>query len=196
MKELKVKITFLQELLGTQTGDKDVYKNFIGSKAPDAATLAEEVANVGVDDVVEKGKTFFPRVDGTPIIYDYQIKGFFKEACKALNKISGTESSDIKAYKQDIDLRIFIKDRINVLKDFDEVREFQRPIRCSTPQGERISLAISEMLPIGTTCEFTIVCLEDKRIKAVKEWLDYGAFHGFLQFRNGGFGKFKWEEVK
>lgn len=36
MKELKVKIEFLQELLGTQTGDKEVYKNFIGSKAPDA----------------------------------------------------------------------------------------------------------------------------------------------------------------
>lgn len=196
MKELKVKIEFLQELLGTQTGDKEVYKNFIGSKAPDAKTLEEEIANVGQDEVIEKGKTFFPRVDGNPVIYDYQIRGFFKEACKALSKISGTKSSGIKAYKQQIDLRIFVKDRNNFLKNFDEVTDFQRPIRCSTMQGERISLAISEMLPIGTTCEFTVQCLDDKDIELVKEWLDYGQFHGFLQFRNGGFGKFKWEEVK
>lgn len=196
MKELKVKIEFLQELLGTQTGDKEVYKNFIGSKAPDAKTLEEEIANVGQDEVIEKGKTFFPRVDGNPVIYDYQIRGFFKEACKALAKVPGTKSSGIKAYKQQIDLRIFIKDRNNLLKNFDEVTDFQRPIRCSTMQGERISLAISEMLPIGTTCEFTVQCLVDSDIEAVKEWLDYGQFHGFLQFRNGGFGKFKWEEVK
>lgn len=196
MKELRVKITFLQELLGTQTGDKEVYKSFIGSKAPDAKSLEEEVENIGADGVIEKGKTVFPRVNGKPVLYDYQIKGFFKEACKALSKISGTESSDIKAYKQEIDLRIFVEDRCNELKNFDTITEFERPIRCSTPQGERISLAISEMLPIGTTCEFTIICLDDKRIKAVKEWLDYGKFHGFLQFRNGGFGKFSWEEVK
>lgn len=196
MKELRVKITFLQELLGTQTGDKEVYKSFIGSKAPDAKSLEEEVENIGADGVIEKGKTVFPRVNGIPVLYDYQIKGFFKEACKALNKISGTESSDIKAYKQEIDLRIFVENRCNELKNFDTITEFERPIRCSTPQGERISLAISEMLPIGTTCEFAIICLDDKRIKAVKEWLDYGKFHGFLQFRNGGFGKFSWEEVK
>ena len=195
MKELKVKITFLQELLGTQTGDKDVYKSFIGSKAPDAVKLEEEVANIGVDEVIDKGKTFFPRVNGEPIIYDYQIKGFFKEACKALSKVDGMKSKDLKAYKQQIDLRIFVKDRCNPLKNFDKVSEFQRPIRCSTPQGERISLAISEMLPIGTTCEFTVQCLMDSDVKLVEEWLDYGAFHGFLQFRNGGFGKFKWEKV-
>lgn len=196
MKELKVRITFAQELLGTQTGDKEVYRSFIGSKAPDAAKLEEEVANLGADDVVDKGKTFFPRVDGNPIIYDYQIRGFFKEACKALAKVSGTKSSGLKAYKQQIDLRIFVKDRNNFLKDFDEVREFQRPIRCQTMQGERVSLAISEMLPIGTTCEFTVQCLVDSDIELVKEWLDYGQFHGFLQFRNGGFGKFTWKEIK
>jgi hypothetical protein len=196
MKELKVKIAFTQELLGTQTGDKEVYRSFIGSKAPDAAKLEEEVANLGADDVVDKGKTFFPRVNDIPVIYDYQIRGFFKEACKALSKVTGTKSSGLKAYKQQIDLRIFVKDRNNFLKDFDEVREFQRPIRCQTMQGERVSLAISEMLPIGTTCEFTVQCLVDSDIALVKEWLDYGAFHGFLQFRNGGFGKFTWEEIK
>ena len=47
MKELKVRITFKQGILGTLTGDKDAYKNFIASKSPDASTLEDEVANLG-----------------------------------------------------------------------------------------------------------------------------------------------------
>jgi hypothetical protein len=49
-------------------------------------------------------------------------------------------------------------------------------------------------------CFLTEVCdnfeRHEEEVKLVEEWLDYGAFHGFLQFSNGGFGKFKWEEVK
>ena len=46
--ELKVKITFLENILGTQTGDKDIYRSFIGSKAPDAKSVEEEVEAVKV----------------------------------------------------------------------------------------------------------------------------------------------------
>ena len=70
MKELNVRITFKQGILGTLTGDKDVYKNFIASKSPDASTLEEEVANLGEEAVIEKGKTIFPKYEGKPFIYD------------------------------------------------------------------------------------------------------------------------------
>ena len=43
MKELKIRITILESVLGTQTGDKDIYRNFIGSKAPDSSTVEDEV---------------------------------------------------------------------------------------------------------------------------------------------------------
>ena len=196
MKELKVRIVFKNGVLGTQTGDKDVYRSFIGSKAPDASTIEEEVANLGEDEVVEKGKTFFPRQDGKPFIYDYQLKGFFKSACSAMSKVKGSKSEKMKAFKKNIDLRIFIKDRYNFIDNIREITELQRPLRANTPQGERISLAISEMINAGATCDFTIQCLVDDDIDIVKEWLDYGQFNGLLQWRNSGMGAFYWFEIK
>ena len=194
--ELKVKLTFPKGILGTQTGDKDVYRTFIGSKAPDATTVEEEVAALGIDEVVDKGKTFFPKTkEGKPFIYDYQLRGFFKSACKALSKIEGTKSSKIKAYKQHVDLRIFVKDRENIINYNGDITECQRPLRCSTMQGERVSIAISEEIPAGATTEFTIRVLDEKDLDLVREWLDYGEFNGLLQWRNSGKGSFYWEEL-
>lgn len=196
MKELRIKITFLESVLGTQTGDKEIYRNFIGSKAPDASTVEEEVAAVGQDEVVDKGKTWFPRnKEGKPFIYDYWLRGFFKSACSALRTIKDTKSSKIKAYKKKVDLGIFVKDRENIIENYNEISECQRPLRCSTMQGERISIAISEEIPAGATCEFTVQCLDDNDIELVKEWLDYGQFNGLGQWRNSGHGKFSWEEL-
>lgn len=198
MKELKVRITFLQGVLGTQTGDPEIYRNFIGSKAPDASTVEEEIACVGKEEVIEKAKTFFPRnKDDKPFIYDYQIKGFFKSACKALSKSSDAKfSKEIKAYKQEIDLRVFIKQRENVIENYDKITECQRSLRAQTMQGDRNTLAISEEIPAGATVDFTIIVLQDSTMNAVKEWLDYGRFNGLLQWRNSGKGSFTWKEVK
>ena len=196
MKELKVRITFKQGVLGTQTGDKECYRSFIGSKAPDATTLEDEVANLGADEVVEKGKTFFPRHDDKPFIYDYQLKGFFKSACSAMSKVKGSKSEKMKAFKKNIDLRIFIKDRYNFFDNVTEITELQRPLRANTPTGERVSLAISEMINAGATVDFTVVCLVDEDIDTVREWLDYGQFNGLLQWRNSGCGSFNWQELE
>ena len=85
MKKLNIKLTFTESLLGTSPADEEIYTRFIGGKAPDAATLPEEVAALGSDAVVERGTTVFPRdEDGNPVVYDYQVKGFFKDACSML----------------------------------------------------------------------------------------------------------------
>ena len=87
MKTLKVKLTFTEPILGTSPANEEVYRDFIGTKAPDAATVEDEVAALGADAVVEKGMTVFPRLDdGTPFLYDYQIKGFFKALCLSLHR--------------------------------------------------------------------------------------------------------------
>lgn len=50
--------------------------------------------------MTEKAMTIFPKLpDGTPFIYDYQIRGFFKEMCGILKKLDNTVSSKIKAHK-------------------------------------------------------------------------------------------------
>lgn len=196
MKELRVKITFIESVLGTMTGDKDVYRSFIGSKAPDASTIEEEVAAIGTEAVVEKGKTYFPRTkEGKPFIYNYQIRGFLKSACGAMSKVPNTACSKIKAYKKKIDQFIFVKDRENVIETSEPLTECQRPLRCQTMQGERVSIAISEEIAAGATCEFTIQCLLDEDVKAVEEMLSYGRFNGFLQWRNSSHGTFTYEII-
>lgn len=196
MKELKVRLTFLEEVLGTANNNPEIHSEFIASKAPDAKSTAEEVEAIGVDEVVEKSMTVFPKLeDGTPFVWDYQIKGFFKDTCSALRKVSGTESAKIKAFKKEIDGLVFINERKIPFENYGEIGECQRPLRASTAQGERIALAHSETVAAESQIEFTIVCLKDDMIKAVKEWLDYGKYRGLGQWRNSGKGKFTWEEI-
>lgn len=197
MQSIKVKIRFIEEALGTQSANPDLHREFIASKSPNAETIEDEVAAIGVDAAVEKSMTIFPKVaDGTPFIYDYQIRGFFKEACGALKKVPGTKSSKIKAHKKQIDNLIFVEPR-QILIDMKGgmMDVCQRPLRASTPQGERISLASSESIPEGSEIEFTVKCFIDEDTELVKEWLDYGVFKGISQWRNSGKGRFTYEII-
>ena len=199
MKTLEVKLTFTEEILGTSPNDEDIYRNFIGSKAPDAQTVEEEVETLGVDAVVEKGMTVFPKdEEGNPILWDYQIKGFFKDSCSMLKKASGSLSKEIKAHKKMIDGLIFCNPRMIVLEipEGKKMGVCQRPLRASTAQGERVALAMSESVPAGTTCNVEITCLTDGDEKYVREWLDYGRLRGIGQWRNASKGRFTWEEIR
>ena len=197
MKEIKAKITFTEELLGTASTDPEVHKTYIASKAPNAPKLEEEVEALGVDNIAEKSMTIFPRdKDGNPILWDYQIKGFFKDSCSALRKVTGTASSKIKAYKKEIDGLIFVFPREIKLNLNGEIGICERPLRAQTAQGERVALASSETVPAGSSAKITIRCLSDAHEKAVREWLDYGQLKGLGQWRNSGKGRFSWEEIK
>jgi len=196
MKELKIKITFTEDVLGTAPNNEQVYRDFVGSKAPDADTLEDEVAALGVDEAAEKGMTVFARMeDGTPFVYDYWIKGFFKDTCGGLRRVKGTQSEKMKAYKKIIDKLIFPAPRKIPIHVVGEVGECQRPLRAQTAQGERTSLAMSEQIPAGSWMECSIVLLNDDDEEAVREWLDYGKYSGLGQWRNSGKGRFVWEEM-
>ena len=196
MKKMKVKLTFTEGILGTSPGNEDIYREYIAGKAPDAASIEDEVAALGAAEVVEKGKTVFPRTaEGVPFIYDYQIKGFFKDTCGGLRKVGDKASSKIKAFKKEIDKLIFIEPREIPFRQYGEIGECQRPLRASTPIGERVSLAISEEIPAGAVIEFTVVLFSDDHEALVREWLDYGMYSGLGQWRNSGKGRFVWEEL-
>jgi hypothetical protein len=195
---MKVKVTFTEELLGTASGNKNIHEEFIASKAPNAASLEEEVAAIGADAVEEKTKTVFPRDDhGNPILWDYQIKGFFKDACGMLSRVEDTKSKELKAYKKVIDGLVFVTPRKIrlVLPEGGKIGDCQRPLRAQTAQGERVALANSEALPAGTTCEFEVVLLNPKLEKTVIEWLDYGKLRGFGQWRNSGKGRLVYDII-
>lgn len=206
MKTIKVKITTTEGMLGTSPFNEEIYRDFIGSKSPDAATVEEEVAALGADAVTEKGMTGFPRdEDGKPFIYDYQIKGFFKDACSMLNRVGGkdengkkkklNESSKLTAFKKIIDGMIFVSPRQIPINFTGEVQLCQRPLRAQTMQGERVALAISEEVPAGASITFDITVLDESHLPAIREWLDYGALRGLCQWRNSGKGRFTWEEL-
>ena len=196
MKKLKVKLTFLEEVLGTASNNPEIHSEFIASQAPDAPSREEEIEALGVDEVTEKAMTIFPKLeDGTPFVWDYQIKGFFKDTCSALKRVTDTRSNKLKAFKKEIDGLIFIEERKIPFMNYGEIGECQRPLRGQTAQGERIALAHSETVQAGCTIEFTIMCLKDDLINTVKEWLDYGKYRGLGQWRNSGKGKFEWEEL-
>ena len=196
MKELKVKLTFTEEVLGTAPNNKELHDDYIASKAPDAMSREEEIAAIGVGDMVEKGMTVFPRTeDGTPFIWDYQIKGFFKDACGMLRKATGSKSAKLKAYKKEIDGLVFIRERRIPFRNKGQIGECQRPLRAATPQGDRVALAHSETVQADSCIEFTVVCLKDDLMELVREWLDYGTLRGIGQWRNSGKGRFAWEEI-
>lgn len=195
MKKLTVKVTFIEELLGTASANKEIHEQFIASKAPDAKSLEEEVEAVGAEEVFEKGMTVFPRVDGRPVAWDYQWKGFLKDAVGMLRKVPGSEAAKIKAYKKEIDGLIFAQPRAIPIEFDGEVGLCQRPLRGQTAQGERVALATSESIPAGATMTFTWVFLCDQHEKLVREALDYGVMRGFGQWRNSGKGRFTWEEI-
>ena len=113
-----------------------------------------------------------------------------------MKKIPSYKSSKLKAFKKEIDGLIFVLERKIIFNRSGAVGECQRPLRASTPLGERVALAHSETVPAGSTIEFTIRCLKDDHEDLVREWLDYGVYRGIGQWRNSGKGRFTWEEVK
>lgn len=72
----------------------------------------------------------------------------------------------------------------------------ERPLRASTPQGERVSLAKSETVPEGSTLEFDVTCLDPALEACVLECLDYGRLRGLSQWRNSGKGRFTYEVLE
>ena len=195
MKEIKVKVTTTDEILGTASANPEIHREFIAGNAPDAPSMEEEVAAIGAEGVFEKGMTVFPRVDGKPIAWDYQWKGFFKDACGMLRKVPGSECSKIKAYKKEIDGLVFIEPRAIPIVFDGEIGICQRPLRGQTAQGERIALASSESIPAGATMEFNIKCLCDSHMPAIIEMLNYGVLRGFGQWRNSGKGRFTYQVI-
>lgn len=203
MKKIKVRVTLTEEMLG-MSASPEIHEQYIASKAPDAASTAEEVEALGVEEVVENKRTIFPRENNVPILWDYQIKGAFKDSCGMLRRVAGTHSAKLTSFKKVIDGMIFVGPRkipLNIGEG--KTGNCQRPLRADTAQGPRVALADSETVPVGTTFEFEVTLMEPPKKKGkptleelLIEWLDYGIYRGFGQWRNSGKGKFTYEIIQ
>ena len=201
MKTKKIKVTLLDEMLGMSAANPDIYREFIASKAPSPGDAEEEIEALSVDDLIEKSMTIFPKSkDGQPFLWDYQFRGFLKNALKAQVEFSAiTLGGKVKIskwnYKRFVDNHIFVYPRKIPLKmpTDSKIDTCSRPLRAETMRGERVALAHSESVPTATTFEVEIR-YHEKLDKLMVELLDYGQHNGIGQWHNSGKGRFKWEQ--
>ncbi len=202
---MEIELTFTEPLLGTLAGDPEVATEFILSKHPEGAQT-DELGTL--EDAKEKASTLFSRnSDGCPILWDYQIKGFFKQACLAMIMSEFYTKEQLKKfrlteymYKRTIDLMVFVTPRRLVLDlpkgcDPNHLDFIERPLRGQTMRGERISLARSEVCPAGTRIKLVVETENPKLKQFVEQWLDYGTKSGIGQWRNSGMGRFEWKDL-
>lgn len=191
-----VELTYTDKLLGTLAGDPEIATEHILNKHPNGKPAQDEVESLETAaETLVKGSTVFHKMDdGTPLLYDYMIKGFFKDAASMLNRAL-PKDKQLKAHKKIIDGLIFPKPRQIKINLSGGITICERPLRGQTAQGERIALVRSEAAPAGSTIRFEIHCLDEKLFKAIRSWLDYGEFRGMGQWRNSGKGRFTWREI-
>jgi hypothetical protein len=198
-----VKLTFTEPILGTAPQNPEIYEDFIASRAAangyvnngDAENVDDELDTV--PEMIEKGTTGFHRENDKPILYNYSVKGFIKDAWSMLARDKDTLSFKNKtAFKKITDGNIFVFPRRIpfILPEGEEISILVRPLRAQTAKGERVTLARSEALPVGTTMEFQVKVMGATVTKELLcEWLDYGELRGLGQWRNGGYGSFTYE---
>ena len=203
MKTTKFKLTLTEEMLGSACGNPDVHKEFIAGKSADAAKMEEELAALPADVLADKSKTVFHRdTDGTPMLFDYQLKGLVKEVVGILLDTPEWSGKDIKigktklskyTFKRVVDNFVFVTPRRIRLSN-PVGADCVRPLRADTMKGERVSLATSETVPEGTTFEFSVATLSggDDFDALIRACFDYGAFKGLGVWRNSGKGRFSY----
>ncbi len=186
--------TFTEGLLATKPNDSAVHETYIAAKRRDGVASDEldaEARTLAEIADLEKGVTVFHRTpDGRPMVWDYQIKGFLKEAVKALRRDPETACAKLKNYKGVIDGSVFVKPRQIplVLPDGASIGTCQRPLRAQTMQGERVALAQSEEAPAGTKMEFSVLLLAPGLEAALAECWQYAQLRFMGAWRNSGKG--------
>lgn len=202
---MKIKVTLTEGMLGTASANPEVHAEFIASKSADKKKKKEELESLPADDLLEKSVTVFPRMDdGTPMLYDYQMKGFLKETLGILLSFVEKDCTIGKAklsrwtYKKIVDNAVMVFPRKIALEmpKGAVVTHCVRPLRGDTQKGERVALATSEEVPAGTTFICEITTLDKKLDGLMVKCLDNGANKGIGQWRNSGKGRFSWEVAK
>lgn len=195
---MKVRITLTENLLGTKAANKDVFADFIASKAPDDELRKQELDTA--EHREEAGTTVFHRHPDTHqlILWDYQLKGFLKEAADIMRQCQKEKKgSPWGNAKRKFDNFVFVFPRMIPLGKEEADGVLERPLRAETMQGPRVTLARSETVAAGTSFECEIILMPDAPVteSMVKVCLDYGKLKGLGQWRNSGVGRFTWEEL-
>lgn len=201
-----VRLTLVEEMLGTVPKNPQVFKDFVQSKALEKGLISAEEAKAEVATVEkeeERGWTGFMQDDNGLFIYNYVLRGFLKAASKSLKDQLGLDR-----YKSKLSTSVFVdavggpgpnSRRIYLTRDGKNVTSpdsmFERPLRSEDgPGGPRTALLRSDLIEPGTQLAFQVEviadCANEFNEDSLTELFNYGRFSGLGQFRNGGFGRF------
>lgn len=199
-----IRKTFTEELLGLLPADVTQFEGYIAPKIEKNKTLslAEKKERIAEEmELIKEAEslaaerqeqeeeelggeeparpTVFPRLEnGIPFIYDYQIKGYFKDACgllwnasmegadfPVLTQFSRVLSPLLSNYKKVIDGKLFVTPRKIplIIPPGKEMGYCTRTLRTTGSKGPRVAIASSETVPEGTTMEFNIHFLNFNR---------------------------------
>lgn len=224
----RVRLTLLTDMLGTKPCSSDIAQRFLQSKMTKADRMKRDLteedkiakANEAVE-AAEKSLTIFYKEDGKPVMEGYQFMGYFKEAARTQSNDKGKLASNFYAGS----LKTRIEEAFNVPETFVEIRlpkgydpyetvlvdgkevrrwkQLERPLRTEFKGTTITSVAKSEIIPAGSTMEFTVELRSDTvpvssgkqsvKVDAYEllcELLGEGQKRGIGQWRNSGRGRF------
>jgi len=236
MKTLTVRATILEEMLGMTPGNQEAFTKFLEFRKAKLGVKAAQISDekseeelkalkLKVDEMkadnTENSVDVFPVAeDGTPIIWDYQIRGFFKDSMKALKdmlaikktkgdgdderaaaikKLSKMTVAAVAGFNKMpatwVDRGVFVGPRqIKIeMPEGGQVGYCQRPLRVEKFPKDITSLKCSETAPAGSVIKFKIGILNDADEKLVLACLHYGFLRGFGEWRNSGKGRFRFD---
>lgn len=195
----KYKIETLTKLLGTASGNPELYREYIQSKAPDPKDADDELETCPHNHVMDPNEEWSKAITGFHrhpkgrglVIYDYQIMGFIKNAANVLK--DNLNSKGIKNCRSKVNQFVTVFPRRTLIADEPDGVE-QRPLRAQTQQGPRVTLAASEFLEPPVEFEIILGLINNKEISwgVINTLWRYGEVRaGLLQNRNSGYGKFR-----
>lgn len=147
---------------------------------------------------------FYDYEKNLPMIGDHMIYGYMKAASSAIARTLPKKNATIlqsMAYTNEI-INTHVRCTEQFIcfdKDIKRTKEgrpayLQRSLRAQTAQGDRITLAKSEVVPAGAKLKFTLNVLEGSPLEVshIKRIFDHGCFFGLGQWRNSGHGMFSY----
>ena len=203
--EYEVELEFITSLLATKP-NKKVYMKWLAGKQVeqmekegkpideirDAVRQIEEGLghHSGEGDVAETFTTFCKDDKGI-YLEAYMLKAFFKNAAWTMKKWGETTNlrSLVVKYLFVTTPKVYVE-----MPEGGVIEKCERPIRCQTAQGERISIGISDEVPAGTKLNFKFRVLKGQLgYDLIRALLDYGHYVGIGQWRTGDHGQFKYK---
>ena len=197
-KEIEALLRTVEEVVGTSLTREEVSQLFSGDEK--LKSLRESLGGFDTQGVT----VFFRDKNGKPCLGNHMIKGFLKAAGEAFARTlptkNGTMLHSATYTSAIINQHVTVTpDFLVASKDIERTKDkkpkyLQRSLRVQTAQGQRVTLAKSEVLPAGTEFTFTVKVMDGSPFtkEVLEQLLSYGEMVGLGQWRgSGGKGQFQ-----